>query len=96
MKALFLTIYIAMAMSLLIALVMLAGCAPFLAAKEAKDMTPEQIKAYGEQGMDVYQCINIAGPPPMGGVTVLVVPKHAKAEVMFSSNCQLMKGSVTP
>ena len=75
---------------------LLVGCAPFLAAKEAKDMTPEQIKAYGEQGMDVYQCINIAGPPPMGGVTFLIVPKHAKAEVSFASNCQLLVGKVMP
>lgn len=75
---------------------MIGGCAPFLAAKEAKDMTPEQIKAYGEQGMDVYQCMNINGPPPNGGVTLLIIPKNAKADIAFSSNCSLLMGKVTP
>ena len=81
-------------MKSLILCLLLAGCAPFLAAKEAKEMTPEQIKAYGEQGFDVIQCLNIAGPPPNGGFTFIIVPKDAKVDVQFASNCSLLKGSV--
>ena len=83
-------------MRFMLLLLLLSGCAPFLAAKEARDMTPEQIKAYSEQGMDVYQCLNISGPPPSGGVTLLIIPREAKAEIAFGNNCQLLVGKVIP
>lgn len=89
----FLTVMWAMLLAVLLAV---SGCAPLLTAKEAHNMTPEQIKAYAEQGLDVYQCLNIAGPPPAGGFTFVMVPKGAKFEVAFGSNCSLLVGRVAP
>ena len=77
-------------------LTMIVGCTPFLTAKEAATLTPEQIKAYNEQGLDVYQCLNVSGPPPTGGFTLVLVPKGAKLEVAFASNCNLLTGKVVP
>jgi hypothetical protein len=82
--------------ALVFSLTMMVGCAPFLTAKEAATLTPEQIKAYNEQGLDVYQCLNVSGPPPTGGFTSVLVPKGAKFEVAFASNCNLLTGKVVP
>lgn len=89
-------LWIIMAMCLLIAVTMTSGCSQILTAREAREMSPEQIKAYAEQQMDVYQCANISGPPPSGGMTFMVVPKHAKLELAFGNNCSLLTGKVLP
>ena len=89
--------YITIMIGMLLAVILsISGCAPFIASKEAKDMTPEQIKAYNEQGLDVYQCLNISGPPPNGGYTLILVPKKAKIDLAFASNCNPLKASVVP
>ena len=55
------------------------------------NLTPEQIKAYGDAGYDVYGCFKISGPPPIGGLTILTFPKGTKTILSFSSNCELLK-----
>ena len=51
MKALFLTIYIAMAMSLLIALVMLAGCSPPLTSEIIKALSNDTASFCARSGI---------------------------------------------
>jgi len=96
MKALIRTIYLVAVMAMLVIGVMMSGCTAILTAREAREMTPEQIKAYREQQMDVYQCANLSGPPPTGGLTFMLVPKDSKLNLAFGSNCSLLKAEVVP
>ena len=52
--------------------------------------TPEQIKAYKEQNMDVYGCFTIGGPPPAGMTTWIIVPKDSRIAVKFGDGCHLL------
>jgi len=65
-----------------------------LTPKEAAQLTPEQIKAYKEMNMDVFECFNISGPPPNGGFSFIIVPKGSKIDFAFSPNCNLLSGKV--
>ena len=69
------------------------GCALYMVTHPER-FTPEQIKAYQEVGQNVFWCFQIAGPPPVGGTTILVLPKTVKPDFAFSGSCQLMKGTI--
>jgi len=58
------------------------------------NLTAEQIKAYNDVGYDVYGCFKISGPPPIGGLTILTLPKGKKSNLSFSPNCELLKAEV--
>jgi len=76
---------------LIFGLLLLGGCSGILlrGAADPKDLTPEQIKAYNEVGSKVYSCLQIAGPPPSGGTTIVVMPKDSQSVVRFLPNCML-------
>ena len=74
-----------------LAAVLLSGCSGLIGNVSRPDsLTPEQIKAYNEAGLDVYMCGTIGGPPPSGNITWLTAPKGSKLAVKFSHNCQVM------
>ena len=57
-----------------------------------ESLTPEQIQAYKDRGMDVYSCFTVAGPPPAGRVTYIVLPRrdtHQPVNLTFASDCQV-------
>ena len=77
---------------LIFGFLLLGGCTGVLlqgAMNKGDNLTPEQIEAYNKVGGKVYSCFQIAGPPPAGGTTILVVPKEAPVTVKFLPNCML-------
>ena len=78
--------------ALLLAILLSAnGCSGFLihqAVKAGDQLTPEQIKAYNDVGLDVWSCGTISGPPPSGAFTWITVPK-GKGSVVFGEGCRL-------
>ena len=65
-------------------------------ALDNKDQLPssEQIKALREQNMDVYICFTLGGPPPIGNITIIAIPKGSKPNFAYSSNCGLLQGNL--
>lgn len=78
--------------ALILALLSLNGCSGLLIhqAMKTDGLTPEQIKAYNEVGMDVYSCLTVSGPPPMGMGTWITVPK-GKGNVVFGEGCRVVR-----
>ena len=54
----------------------------------------EQVKALQDANMDVYLCFQLGGPPPIGGVTVIGVPRGVKPSINWGGNCQPVVGKV--
>lgn len=79
-------------MKLLILALLLQGCTLALLNQVDKGhvFTPEQIRAYKEQDMDVYGCFMIAAPPPNGLTTWIIVPRGSKVAVKFGDGCHLL------
>jgi hypothetical protein len=79
--------------TILAAVLLAGGCTGILmadAARQGKDLTPEQIKAYNEIGSAVYGCFQIGGPPPAGNTVWIIVPKGTEAKFHFADNCHLI------
>ena len=88
------SILIASFLALLLSLAL--GCAMMLTPQLAQHMTAEQIKAYKEQNADVYSCLSLGGPPPIGATTFIVVPHGSKMDLSFAPNCGILVGKVSP
>jgi hypothetical protein len=56
-----------------------------------QNLTADQIKAYSDAGSKVYGCFVIAGPPPAGATTFIIVPKDAVVTFKFGDNCHLVQ-----
>ena len=54
------------------------------------DLTPEQIEAYAKAGAKVYKCFTLAGPPPAGGVSGIIMPRDDATTVKFLPGCHIM------
>lgn len=69
------------------------GCAFNLLRKvtQPEDITPEQIRAYNEVGLDVFMCFQISGPPPGGAMTMFLWPKNKPMHQMFGVSCQIIQ-----
>ena len=66
------------------------------ALNKDQQLSAEQIKAYNEVGLDVYMCFTLGGPPPMGNMTIITVPKNkAIAPISYSSNCSILQATLT-
>lgn len=59
-------------------------------ALEQKDLTPEQIEAYRKVGSKVHSCLQIAGPPPAGSSSIVLLPQSSNQIVKFGPQCQVM------
>lgn len=71
---------------------LLSGCTGMLignALNQGQNLTPDQVKAYNDVGQNVYGCLNISGPPPIGGATWLFFPKSETPNVSFLPNCMI-------
>lgn len=74
--------------------IMFMGCTlsmldiPHIQAIQA--LTPEQIKAFNENNEQVWSCILIAGPPPGGRITLIILPKDS-AGPSFGDGCSIQK-----
>lgn len=77
----------------LLFLLLLQGCAFNLLRKvtQPEDITPEQIRAYNEVGLDVFMCFQISGPPPGGAMTMFLWPKNKPMSQMFGVSCQIIQ-----
>lgn len=79
--------------ALLVALLSLPGCAGIImgsAAARGDVLSPEQIKAYDETGMNVYGCVSLGGPPPAGNSVWIVAPKTAVVPMpRFGDGCHI-------
>lgn len=53
----------------------------------------EQVKNLQETS-DFYACFQLGGPPPIGGTTVIAVPKGVRPALAWGANCQPMAASV--
>jgi len=70
-----------------------SGCTSMLignALNQGKDLTPEQIEAYAKAGAKVYKCFTLAGPPPAGGVSGIIMPRDDTTKVTFLPGCHIM------
>ena len=75
-------------MLLIVSLLFVSGCAGLIGNVSRPDnLSPEQIRAYNEAGLDVYGCFQIGGPPPAGNTTWITIPKGSKSNVKFLPNC---------
>lgn len=70
---------------------LLSGCVLAPAGIDAyKEMSPAQIKALQDLQMDPYICIAVAGPPPVGRMTSVLVPRlDKKPDIRFGPDCQI-------
>ena len=76
--------------ALVVALSMTMGCAGMLGNVSRPDnLTPEQIRAYNEAGMDLYGCFQVGGPPPAGSTTWITMPKGKDVSIKFLPNCMV-------
>jgi len=76
-------------MKLLLFALVLNGCALYAFTHPDK-YTPEQLQELNRLGLDVYQCLYVQGPPPIGGYTLLTVPRgRGPANVKFDDNCRI-------
>lgn len=77
----------------LLFLLLVQGCAFNLLRKvtQPEDITPEQIRAYNEVGLDVFMCFQISGPPPGGAMTMFLWPKNKPMSQMFGVSCQIIQ-----
>lgn len=83
--------------SILLALVLslslsLNGC--ILAAlnnpTNASMLSPEQIAAYRDLNVDIIYCLNVAGPPPAGSTTLIILPKDSIYIPTFGDGCHVI------
>ena len=75
----------------LIVWLLVTGCilAP-TGVDQYKSLTPEQIKALKDLAMDPYQCTTVAGPPPVGRFTFVLMPRlDNKPDIRFGPDCQI-------
>ena len=82
--------------ALLLALLLSANGCSGLLIHQALDpksaaLSPEQIKAYGDVGADVWSCLTVAGPPPAGNLVLITTPKAAKVAIVFGDNCHVIR-----
>ena len=78
-------------MKIVLAMLVLSGCAGLIGNVSRPDsLTPAEIQAYKDAGVDIYSCMTIGGPPPTGQVTIITVPKGMELPVKFLPNCQAM------
>ena len=82
-----------MVMFLLLLFLLNSGCISAIGMRP-NNMTPEEIKAFNDAGSSVYSCFSIGGPPPVGGLAIITMPKSQKPNVSYSANCQLLKAEV--
>ena len=77
---------------ILLAGLLAPGCA--ITARNAAELSPEQIQELRDQGHEIIKCFQICGPPPSGNTTIIVVPRRAIAKFKFSANCAIIEGSL--
>lgn len=79
--------------NLLLAAILLSvtGCVGLIGAQH---LTAEQITAMKEYNGDIYACLSITGPPPLGGGIFLLVPKGVRPDIQFSPSCQIISGVI--
>jgi len=73
---------------------LLQGCALAMlggSLTHPERLTAEQIQAYTDLDYDVYSCLALAGPPPVGGGAILTFPKDRKPDLAFGPNCVPMR-----
>lgn len=81
---------------LLPAVLLVAGCiSPVLTAREAREMSPEQIEAFRKAGQKVVGCFRFGGPPPAGATTWLILPDDSKPTLKFGSDCAIIQGDIS-
>ena len=75
----------------LVVSIMFSGCSGILIhqAMQQKDLSPEQIEAYSKVGHKVFSCFQIAGPPPNGASSAVVIPQSSGQQVRFGPQCQI-------
>ncbi len=67
------------------------GCSGLLihqAIRAGDQLSPEQVKAMNDVGLDVWSCGTVSGPPPSGAFTWITIPK-GKGVVVFGEGCRL-------
>ena len=69
-----------------------SGCA--ITARNAAELSPEQIQELRDQGHEIIKCFQIGGPPPVGNTTIIIVPRRSIAKFKFSANCGILEGSL--
>lgn len=59
-----------------------------IAAQQLSSDQMQQLKDYNQTG-DVYACGVIGGPPPLGSIIFIVVPKGAPVDLAFPPSCPI-------
>src|SRR5690349_15875729 len=79
----------AIAVAVILAAVMLAGCSPLaqLSSAQLTGLTTEQIDALDKAGQSVMVCLQGGGPPGAGALSVVGVPKSATGSITFTPDC---------
>jgi hypothetical protein len=75
---------------LLLGYLLLSGCVLSgfgLTPEQAVKLTPEQIQAFKDQDMKVWNCFRLGGPPPVGNSMFILVPKDSTIQYKFNSDC---------
>jgi hypothetical protein len=74
-------------------LLSLPGCSGILLshAQTPESLSPAQIKAYNDVGLDLYLCFNLGGPPPVGATAFFLWPKSKDFAPVFGPNCQIQR-----
>lgn len=77
----------------LVVALLLQGCAFNLLRRVAhpEDLSPAQIKAYNEVGLDVFLCFQMSGPPPIGAMTFFLWPNNKPMNQSFGVSCQILQ-----
>lgn len=71
------------------------GCTGMLignALQQGQNLTPEQIKAYNDVGVNIYGCFQIGGPAPAGNTQWLFISKSSTAPLpKFGDGCHIVQ-----
>jgi hypothetical protein len=68
-------------------LVSVTGC---MGAIMGSQLTTDQLQALRDYNGDVYACGVLGGPPPIGNVIFIVVPKGSVMDLTFPPSCPII------
>jgi hypothetical protein len=68
---------------------LLSSCSGIIAARDYKDLTPEQINALKDIGHEVFTCSMVGGPPLGGRTMIVILPKNSKGKFKLLPDCQM-------
>lgn len=80
--------------AILLAMLFFSSCSGILLLHQmdqGQPMTAEQLKTYKDMQMDVYSCVEIAGPPPAGHVVNIIMPNNSKPAPRFGDGCRIIQ-----